>query len=330
MNKPGLKFSGLVAAGKVHVPADAKPSSNFDRVEDLPVDGLIDGREYMIRLDLLDDSPYQTRLMIDPARVDEVGDQLEDQGQIDAVEFRRSSIPGRLQLIKGHTRKYGALSKGWVELRGVYKDLTDAQADVACMLDNTGAPPTEYEYARAFQHSLDKGYAKTQTAVGKMFGFSQGTVSKGLAMLQLPAPVRALLDAQPALFGAKTAAVVAELWKEYPDHSELVLQGIRRFNDGMDQGQLSKWLAGEVADIKRKAAKIAESSAEKAQRNAQQQARRAVINSPTGNECYVTILREKAMVIEFKDLGIPAEKAQEVVNNALSELAKSYKGTGNV
>jgi ParB/RepB/Spo0J family partition protein len=329
MSKPGPKFSGLVAAGIVQVPAGVKPSTNFERGEDVPADGLIDGHEYMIRMDLLDDSPYQTRLTIDPARVDEVGDQLEDQGQIDAVEFRRSRTPGRLELIKGHTRKYGALSKGWVELRGVYKDLTDAQADIACMLDNTGAAPTEYEYAGAFQHSLDTGYAKTQSAVGKMFGFSQATVSKGLAMLQLPAPVRALLDAQPALFGAKTAAVVANLWSDYPEHSEVILQGIRRFNDGLEQGQLHKWVMEQIADIKRKAAKAAQPSTEKKKGSAQQQARRAVINSPTGNECYVTILRDKAMVIEFKDLAIPAAKAQEAVNNALIELAKSHKSSGH-
>ena len=328
MSKPGPKFSGLVAQGIVQVPAGAKPSTNFTRVEDAPADGLIDGREYMVRLDLLDDSPFQMRRTIDPARVDEVAGQLEEQGQIDAIEFRRSKTPGRLEVIKGHTRKYGALSKGWVELRGVYKDLTDAQADIACMLDNTGAPPTEYEYALSFQHSLDKGYAKTQSAVGKMFGFSQGTVSKGLAMLQLPAPVRALLDAQPALFGAKTAAVVADLWNELPEHSDVILQGIRRFNDGMEQGQLHKWVTDQVAEIKRKAAKATQPNVKK-QGSAPQQARRAVINSPTGNECYVTILREKAMVIEFKDLGIPAERAQEVVNNALIELAKSYKGNGN-
>lgn len=324
MSKPGPKFSGLVSQGIVQVPAGVKPSTNFERVEDMPADGLVEGREYSIRLDLLDDSPYQTRLTIDPARVDEVGGQLEAQGQIDAIEFRRGKTAGRLELIKGHTRKYAALSRGWTELRGIYKNLNNAQADIACMLDNTGVQPTEYEYALAFQHSLDKGYAKTQSEVGKMFGFSQGKVSKGLAMLQLAAPVRALLHARPALFGAKTAAVIAELWNAHPEYPDVIIQGINRFNDGMEQGQLQKYVTDTIADINRKATKAAKLS-EKTKFAAKQKPRRAVINSPTGNECYVTILREKAMVIEFKELGIPVEKAQEVVNNALSELAKNHQ-----
>lgn len=319
MSKPGPKFSGLVSQGKIAVSPNAVPSTNFDRAEEQPDDGLVPGREYMVRLDQLVDSPYQIRLTIDPVRVDELAAQLQDQGQQDAVEFRRGKAPNTFELIKGHTRKRSAISLDWQDVRGLFRDLTDAEAEVACMVDNTVNPPSEYEYARSFKRAMEAGYAKTQAAVGRMFGFSQATVSKGLAMLELPAPVLALLDAKPSLFGVRTAAVVAELWSEFPSHGEVILDGLRRFSDGMDQAELRKWVKDQVAKLQRQSSPPAPKNSPKPL------ARRQSINSDTGGECYVTILKEKAMVIELKDLDIPKEETQAAVNKALADLIKSRK-----
>lgn len=319
-SKGPLKFSGLVQQGRITVPADAKPSSNFDRVESTPPDNLVDGREYMISLANLVDSPYQTRLKIDPARVDELGAQLTDQGQQDAVEFRRGKAPGTFELIKGHTRKRAATSIGWTEVRGLFRDLSDRDAEIACMVDNTGKTPSEFEYAHSFQRAMAAGYATTQAAVGRMFGFSQGTVSKALAMLQLPAPVLSLLNEHPQLFGVRTAAHIQTLWEKHAGYEHIIMEGIGRLSDGMDQMELPKWVDDQVAKIKRQAAPAASKAPPP-------QARRQAINSDTGSECYVTILKEKAIVIEFKDFDIPKEETQAAVNKALADLIKARKDT---
>ena len=322
--KPGLKFSGLVSSGKVVVPPNAVPSNKFDHVTDTPSDQLIEGREYMIPLSQLVDSPYQVRLVMDPARVDAVGDQLEGQGQLDAIEFRLGKVKGTYELIKGHTRKHGALSRGWTELRGLFRNLSDQEAEAACMVDNTGEPPTEYEYAHMFKRAISNGHAKTQEGVGKMFGCSQGTVAKRLGMLELAEPVQQILNERPGLFGAKAASVIRDLWTAHPDHHEPILETISMLKDGMDQGDIRKVVEGKIADRKRKEAKATPGQ----ELQAKPQARREIIKSTTGSEAYVTILKEKSMTIEFKDLGIPPAEAQETVNKALRELAERH-GAGN-
>lgn len=318
--KPGLKFSGLVSSGKVVVPADAVPSNKFDHVANTPSDELVEGREYMIPLSQLVDSPYQVRLVMDPARVDAVGAQLEGQGQLDAIEFRLGKVKGTYELIKGHTRKYGALSRDWVDLRGLFRNLSDKEAEAACMVDNTGQPPTEYEYAHMFKRALDNGHAKTQDGVGKMFGCSQATVAKRLGMLELAEPVQQILNAHPGLFGARSASVIRELWNTYPDHHEPILETISMLKDGMDQGDIKKTVETKIADQKRKEAK----SNPGQEAPTKLPARREIIKSATGIEAYVTILKEKSMTIEFKDLGIPPAEAQETVNKALRALAERH------
>jgi ParB/RepB/Spo0J family partition protein len=326
MSKAGFKVSGLVANGKLSPMAGVMPSGTFGRAEEQAPDSLVPGQEYMIRLDKLVDSPFQIRLVIDPARVDEVGQQLDSQGQIDPIEFRPGKTPNTFEIVKGHTRKRAAASIGWTEIRGLYKELTDAQADVACMVDNTGATPSEFEYALMFRRALTKGYVNTQAEAGKMFGVSQSQVSKGLAMLELPPAILAMLNIDPGLFGAKASVVIQTLWYDHPEHHDIILETIAGLKDGMEQIEIKGRVEQRIAEVKRKELANAAASIPKPPK---QQARREVINSPTGNECYVTILKDKAMVIEFKDLAIPATMAQEVVNKALKQLAESYQPAGN-
>ena len=315
MAKPGFKFSGLVKSGKVTLDPSAKPSDAFapPDQEPLPEPGV----EFTVDLDILDDSPFQKmiRRVLDPQRIDEIGSSMDSKGQSTPVTVRRKEN-GRYELIKGHYRKYSAKSIGWTQLRALLVVATDRQAKRDLMLDNEGTLPTEWEYAHMFREAKADGEAETQSDLARMFGCSQAKVSICLGMLELPPEIHALLDAKPSMLGATAAKVVTTLWAEYPTHHAIILDSVSKLADGAEQSSIRKTVEAHIAALQRKAEGPKP-------RKPPQQPRRAVIKGHTGVECYVTILKENAMTVEFKDSGIDRQLVQDTINKALKDLVAS-------
>lgn len=319
MAKQGYKVSGLVAAGKVAVDPNARASNAFAPMPEVspPTPGV----EFMADLSIVDDSPYQKliRRVLDPVRVDEIGQSMGAKGQSTPITVRRKA-DGRLELIKGHYRKSGALSIGWSQLRALLVVASDREAKRALMLDNEGTTPTEWGYAHMFREARADGEASTQAELATMFACSQAKVSICLAMLNLPPEIHRLLDANPALLGATAAKTVLSLWEEYPNHRDLIVAAIEKLADGADQSAIRKDVESQIAVITRKSTPP---------KPPKPQPRRAVIKGHTGLDCYVTILKEDEMTVQFKAPGIDKQMVQEKVNKLLSELTASSTEDGN-
>lgn len=306
MSKQGLKISGLVAAGRLAAPALTQPSSAFDAMTPgAPVLVATEpSGEVMLDVTLLDDAPYQSRKKLDPEHVDEVGQSLESAGQRSPITVRRKPN-GRYELIKGHTRKYAAISKGIAQLRALVVARNDREAKLDLWLDNEGRRNTDYEYALMFRDALSENYASTQKGVGDLFGCSQGKVSKCLAMLELPKSVLAMLEKEPALIGTATAPVIQELWSAYPQHADLIMQGLQRVAEGADQNGLKPWVLQKVNSM---------------QRASTQRPRNHQIPHASGAPAYVTIEKGRDLVLRLADIDLDMDVTRKAVEETLTRL----------
>lgn len=277
--------------------------------------------EIMIDVDLLDDSPFQTRRRINPQHVDEIAQSMDSGGQSSPITVRIVQ-PGRYEIIKGHTRKYAARSSDRKQLRALVVQADDRQACLDVMLDNQGRQPTEYEYGHMFRNARAKGYASTQEELAKLFACSQAKVSNCLAMLELPSEILVLLDIDPDLFGAAAGKVIATLWKEYTDEHQLVLDAVLRLADGAEQAGIRGWVEEQIAQKRRKNSAESAGGVVAPKKAPAPSPRRHTIAAPSGRECYVTVLKEKGITVHLKDLTVDPALVRERINEVLRELAQ--------
>ena len=265
----------------------------------------VEGTTRKILLELVEDSPYQPRLVYNPEEIDELGKGMAAAGQQEPIVVRL--LPnGRYELISGHRRKRAAISIGWVDVEARVVNYSDSEAERATLVQNEGrADLTDYERAKMFQLALDRGFAKTQKECAELFSTSQGVVSRCLSMLELPAPILELLDRQPDLFGLNTAVIIRDLLKKHPDQVELITKGVERLKDGAEANSLRGWVAQMLAAEGREPAKRQHS----------------VVASPTGATVYETRLKhaQRQVILSVKDTG---EDLEEFDRWLLGELQK--------
>jgi len=243
-----------------------------------------------IPLSLLVDSPYQPRLSYDPERIDELGKGLQNAGQQEPILVR--PLPsGQYELVSGHRRKRAAMNIGWTEITALIEHLSDQDAEKRTLVQNVGrVDHCEYELAKIYRTALERKLVKNQSECAEMFSTSQATVSKILAILDLPAPIVAMLEKTPTLFGAATAAVIKDLFKSYPGRESLIIQAVERLKDGASGASLRGWVAQMIAHEKNDAAPLP----------------RSVVTNSEGSP--VLEMRSKPerrqIVISLKDTGI--------------------------
>lgn len=328
MSRKPLKVSGLIQSGRLVPQAGINASTAFDTPADTPtaeirqnqpaevassaqpttipvVIGPADvlGVEKLIDLDLLDDSPFQTRLKYDPVRIDEISQSFLSAGQSTPITARQMPN-GRYEIIKGQTRKKAAINIGWKQARVLVVSRTDREAELDVMVDNTGTPPTEYEEALMFRIAMSKQYATTQRGVAAMFLCSQAKVSNGLAMLNLPAEILNLLNEEPGLFGAHAAKVINSLWESYPDHHHVILKAIQRLKEGADQGSIQVWVTQQINAA-----------------NRPPRAQKHLIPSSSGSPRYLTQAKDRDIIVRISDRSIDAAMVHQRIDEMLREMA---------
>jgi ParB family transcriptional regulator, chromosome partitioning protein len=313
-----MKVSGLIQAGKVAAPTAGSESHAFDALPEAQNQAQTPTAdvavERMIAVDLLDYSPYQSRKKVDPIAVDQVGATLITAGQRTPITVRQKAN-GRYELLKGETRTRAAKDRGIPELRALVVVRDDRQAKLDVWLDNTSRPNTDYEHALMFREALDDGFASSQSGVAELWGCSQGKVSKCLSMLDLPKPILDELDKEPGLFGAKAAAVVQALWDQYPEHSELVIAGIRRLVEpGVEQNGLRAWVAQAVSNKVKS----------KTERTSTQRGRHH-IPYPSGDACFVTLEKDRDIVTRLADPDLDMAEVRRAIEEALERLTQQKK-----
>lgn len=158
-----------------------------------------------IPLDLIDPNPWQPRQGEDTDHIQKLVDSIAVDSllQIPTARFAGETTNHRFQLAFGHSRlaAYKRLhaqnpdDPRWREFPLNLRNLTDRQmADAAARENVTRKDLSAIEIAGAIQRYITD-FGATQLEAGRVYGYtSQSSVSNLLRLLQLPDPVRALVN----------------------------------------------------------------------------------------------------------------------------------------
>jgi ParB family chromosome partitioning protein len=184
-----------------------------------------------IPVHLVVDSPYQPRRKYDETAIQALGAMLDDRGQDEPITVRKLA-DGRFELIGGHRRIRAARLIGWGEIDARVVELDDRDAELATLVNNEGRQDlSDYERACSYQTAKDRGFAKTQEELGRLFGCSQARVAQCLGMLKLPGKVKSMLDKYPSLFGYRFSESVLALSKTFPAGDEVIARHLEQLVD---------------------------------------------------------------------------------------------------
>jgi ParB family chromosome partitioning protein len=152
----------------------------------------------------------------DPARIDEMATSIARDGQrVPAVVMPDPAEPGSYLLIEGRYRKRALQSLGRGSLlASIVEPLSDLEAyRLSLLLNEERNDQTILDNALSWRTMLDDGTYRSQDHIAEHLNIKQGTVSKTLALLDLPAGVLNIIKTRPASFGIRIAQELRQLSK---------------------------------------------------------------------------------------------------------------------
>lgn len=269
-----------------------------------------DGNNYIetIAVNLVDDSPWQPRSRYDEGYIQALGEMLQDRGQDDPIIVRKLPT-GRFELIAGHRRVRAARLIGWSTIKAQIVVLNDRDAELATLVSNEGRVDlTDYEKGLAYRKSMDRGFAKNQTEVARLFGCTQARVSQCLSLLSLPLEVKDILDKYPGLFGYRYGVVVSDLMKEFPLGIDTITQGIEQLidNNELNSDDLRSFV--ERALLNRSRSPIVKPT---------------IVSNLQGDSMFTVKIKNNQIVIDIKDENIDKNVVNSLMIDALRNLVLS-------
>jgi ParB family chromosome partitioning protein len=175
--------------------------------------------DYVVRalpISMVKDHPRNARQVYDPARIDEMATTIARDGQrVPAVVMPDPETPGGYLLIEGRYRKRALISLGRTTiLASIVEPLSDLEAyRLSLLLNEERNDQTILDNALSWRTMLDDGTYRGQDHIAEHLNIKQGTVSKTLAVLDLPPRVLTIIRTRPASFGIRIAQEMRQLSK---------------------------------------------------------------------------------------------------------------------
>lgn len=175
--------------------------------------------EYVVRslpISMVKDHPRNARQVYDPARIDEMATTIARDGQrVPAVVMPDPETPGGYLLIEGRYRKRALISLGRTTiLASIVEPLSDLEAyRLSLLLNEERNDQTILDNALSWKTMLDDGTYRGQDHIAEHLNIKQGTVSKTLALLDLPPRVLGIIRTRPSSFGIRVAQEMRQLSK---------------------------------------------------------------------------------------------------------------------
>jgi ParB family chromosome partitioning protein len=177
------------------------------------------------------DHPRNARHIYDPARVDDMATSIARDGQkVPVIVMEDPAAPGTYLLIEGRYRKRALLTLGRdTILASVVEPLSDLEAyRLSLLLNEQRNEQTALDNAMSWRSLLDDGVFKSQEHIAEYLNLKQATVSKTLALLDLPANVLSIVKTNPAGFGIRIGFELKQLAKTIdPKRLEEIAEKIR-------------------------------------------------------------------------------------------------------
>lgn len=145
-----------------------------------------------VGIDELQPGKYQPRSHMEEALLTELADSIKAQGVMQPILVRPLAAGG-YEIIAGERRWRAARMAGLKSVPALIKDIPDQQALAAALIENIQREDLNpLEEALGIQR-LTQEFSLTHQAVAETLGRSRAAVSNLLRLLELAAPVRALL-----------------------------------------------------------------------------------------------------------------------------------------
>lgn len=145
------------------------------------------------RVEELHPSAGQPRHIFDDQKLAELAQSIQELGVLEPILVRKRK-EGGFHIIAGERRWRAAQRAGVLEVPVVVRELSDAQAFEAALVENVQrADLNPIETARAYQRLLDE-HQHTQDSVAQRVGKDRSTVANALRLLKLPDAVLDLIE----------------------------------------------------------------------------------------------------------------------------------------
>lgn len=201
-----------------------------------------------IPVEAIKPSPYQPRLTLNEAAIEELANSIQSIGLVKPLIVRPVG-QDKYELIGGERRWRAHKLVGIKTVMAYVRPMNDAMAKILALTDNEGQEPlTEYERGRSYAHILESGDEPSQRALARRLGVNVSIINRCLLLMELPEAARQILDKNPGLIGGLRAKEFIEFGKTHPD---LLVQAIISMRDGeISQVQALRWIAQKIAEQK--------------------------------------------------------------------------------
>jgi len=143
-------------------------------------------------VDAIRPNPYQPRVKVDEAALQELVTSIQTSGLLQPVVVRVHA--GGYQLIAGERRWRAVQRLGWPRIPAVIKEADDRTLLTLALVENLQRDNlSPVETARSYQRLIDE-FQASPADVGELVGKDRSTVANALRLLRLPGDVREMLE----------------------------------------------------------------------------------------------------------------------------------------
>jgi ParB family chromosome partitioning protein len=155
-----------------------------------------------VELDRIRPNPFQPRIRMDSARLQELADSITENGVLQPIVVR--SRPEGYEIVAGERRWKAAQQAGLSRIPAVVQDLSDEKMVEVAVVENIQRDElSPIEEAHAY-HILIQDFRLTQEQVSQRVGRSRAAVANTLRLLRLPKAVQeSLLDGKISMGHAR-------------------------------------------------------------------------------------------------------------------------------
>jgi ParB family chromosome partitioning protein len=153
-----------------------------------------DGALKSIPISQIGRNPYQPRQEFNTEELAELQESLKASGLLQPITVRRRPGKDGFELIAGERRLRAATKLGWKEIPAIIKEIDDKTILTLALVENlqrTDLNPIEEGEG---YHQLSQDFGVTQQQIAETVGKDRTTIANMLRLLQLPEPVRKLLQ----------------------------------------------------------------------------------------------------------------------------------------
>ena len=163
----------------------------------LPGQGSSDeGQVSMIALGELQPSPYQPRVDFDAEALEELAVSIQQMGLLQPIVVRPQG-GGEYQIVAGERRWRAAKHAGLAEIPCLIRELTDAEAQVAALVENIHRRDLSlYERGRALRR-IREALELSWEQVAERLGMSTRTIMRLARYAQIPEAVEQIVASEP-------------------------------------------------------------------------------------------------------------------------------------